>query len=114
MYRRIYILQTLLLYSKVLGMFNIVCNLVNSFWKDRREILLNKNTKQHCGKTMSTYWHQKTINRDPDAAHELFVAGYFDLLAPPSSFIRFLHDTMLLNLGFDMSKNFESSREKPL
>ena len=68
-----------------------------------------KTTSKLCGKTMSTYWHQKTINGDRRCC-----SGCFDLLAPPLSFIRIWHDTMLLTLGFDMSKSFESSCEKPL
>ena len=63
---------------------------------------------------MSTYWHQKTINGDRQCCPWSLCSDCFDLLAPPSSFIRILHDTMLLTLRFDMPKSFESIREKPL
>ena len=53
---------------------------------------------------MYTYWHQKIINGDRQCCPWALCSSCFDLFAPPSSFIRILHDTMLLTVGFDMFK----------
>ena len=72
-----------------------------------------KTISKHCGKTMSKYWHQKTSNGDRRCCPWALCSGCFDLLAPPSSFIRIWHDTIQLTIGFDMSKCFESAVESP-
>ena len=60
--------------------------LVNSFGKDRGEILLNQNNKQ-------TLWENVVFILSSKS-------GCFDLLAPVSTFISIWHDTMLVTLGF--------------
>ena len=65
-----------------------------------------KTSSKHCRKTVSTYWHQNTINGDCRCCPWALYCSCFDLLAPPSSVIRIWNDTMLLTLGFDMSKSF--------
>ena len=96
------------------------CNLkLSGIWLIRLEKIAErfcwiKTTSKHCRKTMSAYWHQKTINGDRRCCPWALCSGCFDLLAPPTSFIRIWHDAMLLTLGFDMSKSFESSCEKLL
>ena len=74
--------------------------LVNSFGKDREEILLNQNNSKHCWKTITKRPSMAVANVVP----ELFSV---DLLEP---FIRVGHGTILLTFGFDMPNSFE----KPL
>ena len=45
-------------------MFNIVWILLICLEKIAERFCLIKTTSKHCGKMMSTYWHQKTINGD--------------------------------------------------
>ena len=85
----------------------LTCSTLSGFWIIRLEKIAEKfcwikTTSKHCGKTMSTYWHQKTINGDRRCFPWALCSGCSDLLAPPSSFIRIWHDTMLLTLGFNM------------
>ena len=79
------------------------CSTLSEIWLIRLKKIAErfcwiKTTSTHCGKTMSTYWHQKTINGDRRCCPWDLCSGCFDLLAPPSSFIRIWHDTMLLTL----------------
>ena len=85
------------------------CSTLSWIWLIRLEKIAErfcwiKTTSEHCGKMMSTDWQQKTINGDRRCCQWALWSGSFDLLTPPSSFIRIWHDTMLLTLGFDMSK----------
>ena len=41
-----------------------------------------KTTSKHCGKSMSTYWHQQTINGDCRCCPRALCSGCFDLPAP--------------------------------
>ena len=93
---------------------SITCLLHISTQKIAEKFCWIKTTSKHCEKKMSTYWHQKTINGDRRCCLWCLCSGCSDLLAPPSSFIRIWHDTMLLTLGFDISKSFESCCQKPL
>ena len=97
----------------------LTCSTLSGFWLICLEKIVEKfywikTTSKLCGKTMSTFWHQKTINGDHRCCLWGLRSGCSDLLAPPLSFIRIWHDTVLLTLGFSMSKSFESSCEKPL
>ena len=58
---------------------------------------------------MSVYWHQNTINGDHQSCSWALFSSCFDLLALPLSLMGIWHDTILLTLGFLMSKSFESS-----
>ena len=97
----------------------LICSTLSGLWliclqKIAEKYCWIKTTSKYCGKTMSTYWHQKTINGERRCCLWGLCSGCPDLLAPLSSFIRIWQDTMLLTLGFNMSKSFESSCEKPL
>ena len=94
------------------------CSTLSGTWLIRLEKIVEricwiKTTSKHCGKTMCKYWHQKTSNGDRRCCPWALCSGCFDLLAPPSSFIRIWLDTIQLTLGFDMSKSSESRCEKP-
>ena len=80
--------------------------LFNSFGKEREEILLNQNNKQTLrGKRCLYSGIKRPLMATENAVHELFVASFLST---------FPHDILLLILGFDMSKSFKSSCEKPI
>ena len=87
------------------------CSTLSWIWFIRLEKIAErfcwiKSTSKYCGKTMSTDWHQTTINGDRRCCPWALWSGSSDLLAPPSSLIRIWHDTMLRTSGFDKSKSF--------
>ena len=59
----------------------LTCSTLSGFWIIRFEKIADKfcwikTTSKHCGKTMSTYWHQKTINGDRRCCIYIYIYIY--------------------------------------
>ena len=94
---------------------NIVCNLVNSFEKkrSRRDFVESKQQANIAGKRSLHTGIKRPLMATADAVHELFVA-FFSIYLCHLRHLYVFDTTILLTLGLDMSKSFESSCEKPL
>ena len=83
--------------------------------KIAERLRLIKTTGKHCGKTLSIYLPQKTINGDPKCCPWAICSGFFMYLNHLCHLYVFgtMH-AMLLTLRFYLSKRFECSCEKLL